>query len=305
MKRLRKAPVLLGLVLACAGGDDQPVAGEAEPTACVEDPIARLVSPNECTGDLDCPSGTHCEESTGVCVRPTGDFATDATLTSGFNVPRFDLDRTQAGSFSFNMPDSAEVVVCALFRCPPAFEAQPGGGVFIANFDVCVAAYDTYTEQDSKLVLSLLERHEGAATEAEACEDLDHDAAETLGRPRPIAFWTGCWAYGTTSLIRASRFRSLLPEDLEGAPIKLWSSCPGTLDDPTLDKHDACETGEESNPYGACVDGTCRPWCTVDADCPARPFNEWNCDEGSCEITYYDCEIAEDDLLGLCEPPPP
>jgi hypothetical protein len=191
--------------------------------------------------------------------------ASSNLLTSGFDVPRLEMTEMGPGQYTYNTPDDAVFVMCAEFRCLPEFE---GANHEIANFDTCVVAYDTFTGDEPLVEVEAL-----AATPPQLAVPCEGEPLEVLARPRTEGAWFGCWAYGETEIIRASRLAALSDESADilsdcGECAAFSKYCDPFAPRPANTHRFAfAECRASTLQVGVCVQDECRRWCRDDDDC--------------------------------------
>jgi hypothetical protein len=304
--RCRHLLTALAVIVACEEAPEANV--ERGDASCVLDPMPRIAYMHDCSHTGDCPSGMRCAERR--CELDVGVDVSTSVLTSGFNVPRFDLTVVGPGEFTFNTPQESQFVTCVSFRCVPEFEGRPAR---ITNFDSCAVGADYFSGKEPSVsvadltpVTPLPLSHADQAALDAACGDRRD---EWLARPRATGAWFGCWAYGEASVLRATRF---LDVSADAAFLEVLDECPSC----DLVGRSGCESRarEEGRPklhgyggcwlpeggVGACLNGHCTPWCLEDSDCTARAQCE---QDGAPRRCTPICKEVEDSVLGLCAVP--
>jgi hypothetical protein len=243
--------------------------------------------PEHCKTFADCPSGTlcgarvdreqlACDESTdGTLDRARADpsciLEPDGTSSSvllrGFEVDRFEIYQLEDGSFGYDLPRHARLVICALFVCTPLIipERESGRHVMI-NFDRCVASYAVGSAPKGSFDPS-----SEASTNTELWRAPRCPARLQDYRPRPYysQLSVGCWAYGDSSLIAASPVLSAEQAALNVA--STGDAIAGCVDQ--ADGTDCLLPGPRLA-LGSCVNGSCRERCLKPVDCERRHLGE-------------------------------
>jgi len=238
-------------------------------------------------------------------------------LRDGFLVPEFDLtlDETGQPTFVWTPPARAELVSCAVFRCPPIFA---GSGETTA--DGLRALQTIYNFASCALIHRVVRADKGSFVLARQGDEYPCGDREPVCEPSTTssapALWTkltaGCWAYDFSRVVEASTLISLRPDQVAGltdpAP-----SCDGP-DQVSNQKMQVPEAGcdgsgrrgkecyaESTASFGTCLDGECRPRCVTALDCELATTDGTppDTDAGVCA---WECLDVENGPLGVCSP---
>jgi hypothetical protein len=319
--RNRLTFALLGAALMHqAAGCDGPAPPPSEGVLLEARPCGEFSS---CNQDSDCQFGTLCDQSNVIsvggnlcggpdasavqCRIDTGPVQSSALL-NGFGgsissgtgaVQRFDIARAENGTFSYQQPPGALVVVCALFRCAPQF-ASTGSRIVMSNFDTCVVSYDANESSSGVFDPSSDAYQIPAGGSPSSCA--------TPLFPHYTQVSVGCWAYGETRLTDAS---PLLPVDLTvvtniggtGDSIRGCSSEPDGAD---------CVLNAAEGTLGSCNQGTCAERCLDARDCEDRfgdviagdgaaPEGEAGADAPTGGTCPWTCVDLPNSYVGACQ----
>ena len=242
------AAAIVGLVMTLGGG--AACDATVEPDSCLSCDCGAGLRYEDARVAQTC-SDAAIEASTGCLVpRTVGGLE----LAKGFRVVDFELNvnSPEAGTsvtIEWAAPDNASIVACALFRCLPEFgRAIDDRGPTMTTFDRCVLAYEYFDAKRGNTDIANLPVAP-VVTDRE-----DPRALQELS--------VGCWAYDDVKVIGASRLKRV-PPDL--ARVFVGSAF---AEDCASKTGKACAVASDV-PFGLCDEnGSCRPRCFVDEDCP-------------------------------------
>lgn len=183
-------------------------------------------------------------------------------------------------TYTWTAPSETEVVTCALFGCPPlvqlsgSIDASGKATAEITNFEQCALRVSQFAPVVSSLTVpSLL--LEGAEPSGRLWSSVQNRAfveqcsdRNASGCPRNlIMLAVGCWAYGPTALIAASRLVDADPTELiDSDP---WIVPEGGCADELAGRTCVTSPATATRPaqLGSCRGSTCAQRCVESADC--------------------------------------
>jgi hypothetical protein len=230
------------------------------------DPRPRCLLLDHCSNDAECPRGAVCN-NLGSCVAQKTRSSDETALIAGFETQPMvaDLDVDESGAtLSWVAPfRSVEIVRCVLFTCAPVIESQMGL-LRIVNYDKCA-----YVETDFAVlqgVFDLGQTHLRFLTPEQSDARCDNRAPKAPAIVSDLL--AGCWAFDQTSLVAASRLRSVPP-----AGVSPFATIP--RDATCATNGDQCYDSETDR-FGTCYAQSCRLRCLQDFECavvaPETPF---------------------------------
>lgn len=244
---------VLGLCAAC----DEHLALAPNPTVpalgeeCLLD--SQCMPPFVCSPEPALPGGPSCVAagkspgSTAGCRVPRYGQPPDGSLIHGFSASELTLFRNRSGAatvFTWSAPEHTEWVQCALFACTPEFLAVDDNTQTIANYSSCVLADESEPPMGSFNL-----------------GDLHRRVVWVHYLPQRLA--VGCWAYGMTGILAASRLETVGLDELPAIP-ELWSGdgCASGGQNGL-----ACEVSDRAGWLGSCDKTICRRRCNNATDC--------------------------------------
>lgn len=204
-----------------------------------------------CESSADCERGLVCapEGKKKVCRVPTGAGDGDPAnvLMDGFGADRLRITVDREATFArvvWGDEPEAVAVECALFSCTPEIRSvpEPGEHLAIVNVEKCALKLERFDPGDP-VGLDL-----GTGLGERACRAGPLYATQLL---------TGCWVYGESAIVSASRLHVLAPGDVRHGELV------PTCDDVGISA--SCLRTDET--WGTCSDGTCCARCDTDSDC--------------------------------------
>jgi hypothetical protein len=183
---------------------------------------------------------------TGCRLGPPDSALTDV-LVSGFSVAPAAAELTEQVELKLEWPSEAVAAQCAVFTCPPEV-VYSKNGYLIYTYDKCAwLEMGIQPPAGSFSLAAAPERH----SICQGAVDVPPVVTNLLA---------GCWIYGPTEILAATR---------------LFSVDPATLPAPHLYvSAEACTTSEGMSCYGlsevdfgVCRWGRCVERCVVDSDC--------------------------------------
>ncbi len=189
---------------------------------CVVDPTSHCIVREGCRNSGECPAGTICASATSSpcdqspcsCRIPPADYSPKNALLAGFQVRSFQLrdasDPTSRGkaAFTWDVPDGARMMRCALFGCPPVIAPYAVNGVIraaIGNYAQCALAEKVFEPAGG--VFDLADSSLETASTPPAPGLCKEAASEWL----ITQLLVGCWAYDAAKVIAASPLVTLEP----------------------------------------------------------------------------------------------
>lgn len=279
--------MLLGAVAAsCERLQCKDQSNEGMSGAEVCDYVVRPLSPSACGFPKDCPLGTICVDpptNSGsgasdkkICALPEGLSARQA-LISGFQVAQFPLNRANDGtsaSFSWEAPEDARIVHCALFACRPDIRSTgcdgPNPTYKIENYSLCAIADQVFEPADG--LFDLGDPQIAVSPPENTCSS--RVVTELL---------VGCWAYDESRIIAATRLESLLPDEVYDYGGFLDPTCSDATDAGTIDGG-ACVLDAQTRRIGMCHQGACVKPCVAVEDCEASNATDAGTDASVSEV---------------------
>lgn len=227
--------VALWLGLACSQGESWQRSSQDQcPATCAD-----------CSQDIACggakpycPVGTTCEATSyagaPAACRPNYFPSIPPTkLLDGFQASEFLLTRdpTAPSQFTFQVPEKARFVSCALFIAEPLFESVSAASFeqagTMVNSSACTAAHRVFRvnggNADSRPPALRLDELSRAGSSCDTsngspiADDPRYPVVETLS--------LGCWANGDDGVVGASTLLSIAPSELPTSASLPLDSC--------------------------------------------------------------------------------